>query len=109
MSDKIIPSLLTLPVELVYRILDHLDVLNILFSMQNICTRLNRIIDSYHRYQVNFSFVSQKKRARHVNSKFRPHLRIHILPIIRSPCFIIYHRQILTKVNIGSQHYILSK
>jgi hypothetical protein len=56
MSDKFVPSLRTLPVELVYRILDHLTEDTILWSMRNICTRINAIVDSYHRYQVNFSF-----------------------------------------------------
>jgi hypothetical protein len=45
-------SLLTLPVELVYQILDNIDELTILCSARNVCTRLNLIIDSYHRYQV---------------------------------------------------------
>jgi hypothetical protein len=54
MSDKMNLSLHTLPVELVYRILDNLHVLNILCSMRNVCTRINAITDSYHRYQVIF-------------------------------------------------------
>jgi len=45
-------SLHTLPVELVYRILDHLDNESIFLSCTNICRRLNDIIDTYHRYQV---------------------------------------------------------
>ncbi len=56
MSDKIIPSLQTLPVEIVYRILDHMDNFTMICSMINVCTRVNRIMDTYHRYQVNFSF-----------------------------------------------------
>ncbi len=56
MSDKMILSLLILPVELVYRILDNLNDLNIVYSMRNICTRINTIVDSYHRYQVNLLF-----------------------------------------------------
>jgi hypothetical protein len=58
MSDKIIPSLHTLAVELVYRILDHLTDLSILFSMRNVCSRIDAIVDSHHRYQVNFFIVS---------------------------------------------------
>ena len=54
MSNKIIPSLVTLPVELVYRILDHLEPFDILLSARNVCTRLNAITETYHRYQVNF-------------------------------------------------------
>jgi hypothetical protein len=49
-------SLHTLPVELVYRILDHLDNKSLFLSCTNICRRLNDIIDTYHRYQVIPSF-----------------------------------------------------
>ncbi|CAF4428045.1 unnamed protein product, partial [Rotaria magnacalcarata] len=44
-------SLVSLPIELVYRILDNLDDLTILMSLRNVCSRLNLIIDTYHRYQ----------------------------------------------------------
>jgi hypothetical protein len=57
MSNKITPSLRTIPVELVCRILDNLDPLSILLSLRNVCTRLNVIIDTYPPYQVNFSFI----------------------------------------------------
>jgi hypothetical protein len=50
-------SLHTLPVELVYRILDNLEELTILLSLRNVCTRLNDITDTYQRYQVNFNFI----------------------------------------------------
>ena len=53
MSNKGTSSLLTLPVELVYRVLDNLDELTILLSVRDVCTRLNSITDKYHRYQVN--------------------------------------------------------
>ena len=58
MSDKFIPSLHTLPVELVYRILDHLNDFSMLCSVRNVCTRINTIVDSYYRYQVNFVSIS---------------------------------------------------
>ncbi len=45
-------SLHTLPVELVYRILDNLEPETIFWSCHNVCTRLNAITDTYHRYQV---------------------------------------------------------
>jgi hypothetical protein len=57
MSDKVTPSFLTLPIEVVHRILDNLDQLTILLSVRDVCTRLNTITDSYHRYQVKFSFI----------------------------------------------------
>jgi hypothetical protein len=45
-------ALYTIPVELVYRILDNLDTLTIVLSCRNVCTRLNAITDSYCRYKV---------------------------------------------------------
>jgi hypothetical protein len=57
MSDKVTLSLHTLPVALVYCILDNLDLLTILLSVKNVCRRLNTITDAYNRYQVNFSFI----------------------------------------------------
>jgi hypothetical protein len=45
-------SLHTLPIELVYRILDNLDYRHIFLSCRNVCRRLNGIIDTYHRYKV---------------------------------------------------------
>ncbi len=54
-TDKIIPSFQTLPVELVYRILDQMDDFTMLYSMRDVCGRINRIVDTYHRYQVNFA------------------------------------------------------
>jgi hypothetical protein len=60
MSDKNLSSpFLALPVELVYRIFDNLDELSILISIRGVCTRLNSIIDTYHRYQVKFTFNVQ--------------------------------------------------
>ncbi len=45
-------SLHLLPIEMIYRILDHLDMFNILMSCRNVCQRFNNIIDTYHQYQV---------------------------------------------------------
>jgi len=59
MSEKISLKLDTLPVELIYRILDHLDALSILRSLQNVNQRMNTIITSYRPFQVNFSFHSK--------------------------------------------------
>lgn len=57
MSDKFFPCLLTLPVELVYRVMDHLDELAILCSIRKVCRRIDTIVDTYYRYQVNFSLI----------------------------------------------------
>lgn len=52
MSEIFIPSFLTLPVELVYRILDNLDEFTILCSMRNVCKRINTIVETYYPYKV---------------------------------------------------------
>ncbi|CAF1486122.1 unnamed protein product [Adineta ricciae] len=44
-------SLITLPAEFVYRILDQLSDFDLFCSMQNVCYRLNQILNTYHRYQ----------------------------------------------------------
>ena len=58
MTNEVPPCLTTLPVELIYRILDQLDELIILTSVRNVCKRFNVITDSYYRYQVMFSWVT---------------------------------------------------
>ena len=52
MSGQAASSLSTLPIELAYRILDHVQSYNILVSAYSICTRWNSIIDTYRPYQV---------------------------------------------------------
>ena len=54
MSNTNILSLHTLPVELTYRILDKLRLYDIVHSMLNVCTRLNAIVNSYHRDEVSY-------------------------------------------------------
>ena len=59
MSHNNTPSLITLPMELIYRILDCLAPKHILLSVYNVCERLNSLTDVYPPYQVksryNFS------------------------------------------------------
>ena len=52
-------SLPTLPVHLVYCILDNLRPVDIIMSVCNVCTRLNSIIDSYRPYQVKKNSLLQ--------------------------------------------------
>ncbi|CAF1020458.1 unnamed protein product [Adineta steineri] len=52
MTEKVHSSLLTLPVEIVYRILDNLDEFTILCSVRDVCHRFNLITDTYNRYQL---------------------------------------------------------
>ena len=58
MSNTNTHSLHTLPVELVYRVLDKLSLYEIVCSMLNVCTRLNAIVNSYHRDEVSFIYES---------------------------------------------------
>ncbi len=57
MSHSVTVSLSTLPVEIIYRILDYIDILTIEISLRNVCTRLKAITDAYRQYQVNFHFI----------------------------------------------------
>ena len=50
-------SLLTLPIHLVYQVLDHLQPKYLLLSAYDVCTHLNSIIDSYHPYQVKTTSI----------------------------------------------------
>lgn len=54
MTDDITISLLTLPIEIVYRILDDVDILTIEISVRNVSTRLRAITDTYRQYPVKF-------------------------------------------------------
>ncbi len=60
-------SLHTLPVELVYRILDNLSNKTIFMSCYNVCTRLNDIMKAYHRYQV-ISDINMKSYSHHFSN-----------------------------------------
>ena len=52
MSRISTPSLLTLPIEPVCRILDYLLPVDILLSVRNVSSRLDVITDTYHPYTV---------------------------------------------------------
>jgi len=47
-----------LPIELFYRIFDHLDIKSIYMSCLNVCKRLNNIIDTYDPYKVILILLS---------------------------------------------------
>lgn len=52
MSDQSSSSLSTLPVELVYRILDHFQPCNVLVSIHCVCAKWNSIVDTDQPFQV---------------------------------------------------------
>jgi hypothetical protein len=62
MSNDIIPSLINLPIELIYRIFDHLNPFDILISVRDVCTKLNTITDTYYPYQIIFTFFYELHR-----------------------------------------------
>ncbi len=77
MSENLSYSLHTLPAELVHCILDNLDQLTILFSIRNVCMRLNAITDNYYRYQVNFIFIFKEEFSfKSCSSKYSCHVDI---------------------------------
>jgi hypothetical protein len=50
----------TLPIEMVYRILDQFDdVSTIFWSLQSVCQRLNEILNTYQRYKVCLYFFKK--------------------------------------------------
>ena len=53
MANSVTPSLITLPIESVCRILDHLDSVDILLSVRDVCSRLNATTDTYSPYTIN--------------------------------------------------------
>ncbi|CAF1651393.1 unnamed protein product [Rotaria magnacalcarata] len=48
-------SLLTIPVEVLYRILDQLNIKDILFSFRRVCTKFHSITNSYNRLTIEIS------------------------------------------------------
>jgi len=58
-SSKSTRNLDTLPVELVYRILDQLNVDDIFWSMTAVCQRLNAIVNTYDPYKVSLHFLKE--------------------------------------------------
>ena len=59
MSIEYYSPLLTLPVEILHHIIDHLDTSTIFLSLSNVCTHLRAICSSYHRYQLDFSSTAK--------------------------------------------------
>jgi len=46
-------TLHTLPIDIIYRIFDHLREKDLFISINNVSQRLNAILNSYQRFQVN--------------------------------------------------------
>lgn len=52
LSHRMAVSLHTLPIELIYRILDHVNNKTLFMSCHGVCQRLNNILDTYKPYQI---------------------------------------------------------
>jgi hypothetical protein len=52
-------SLLALPVEILHRVLDDLDIFSILISFRRVCRRFNAITNTYNRYELDLSSISE--------------------------------------------------
>jgi hypothetical protein len=59
MSKYLIPSLETLPVEIVHRVFDNLDAHTILSSVRGTCRRFQALVNSYDRFILNFKQISR--------------------------------------------------
>ena len=67
-GNLFVPSLVTIPVDLVYLIFDHLDELALLCSVRDVCRRMNQIVDSYSPYQVS-SVLGMGMHSRYQSSR----------------------------------------
>lgn len=61
MAEQKICSWAMLPVELVYRILNHLEPSNRILSVYDVCTNLNSYVDHYYPLQVWITFLIRSK------------------------------------------------
>jgi len=61
------PSLYTLPIELLHRIIDYVDAETIFFSFRNVCKYFYTIINSYNQYKLDFRSITKPAfhRVRH--------------------------------------------
>ncbi|CAF1009129.1 unnamed protein product [Adineta steineri] len=115
MSNQNISTFLTLPVELVYRILDHQLDFTILCSMRNVCQRFNNIVDSYDRYQTltTLDLESNEIRdigAQHLTNVLRYNTTLTTLSLARNAIRDVgaqyladglQHSTTLTTLNLG--------
>ena len=60
-ANEVPLSFMTLPVELVYRVFDHLNDFELFCFTHDICQRLNTIVDTYNRNQVSSAITIQAK------------------------------------------------
>ena len=49
-----------LPVEVIYKILDELDISTIFISLYNVCHRFNEILSTYNQYHLNLNYFHKE-------------------------------------------------
>jgi hypothetical protein len=59
MSNNLVPSIETLPVELFHRIFDNLDAETILFSIRPVCRLFRSVVNTYNRYVLDLKSISR--------------------------------------------------
>ena len=59
MSNKIVPSIESLPVELLYRIFDNLDAETIILSIRPVCRLFRAVATTYDRYDLDLKLISK--------------------------------------------------
>ena len=64
-------SLLTLPIELLHRVFDYLDVQTILDSFRGVCTQLAAVVNTYNRFELDFNSIS-KSDCERISHLIRP-------------------------------------
>lgn len=72
MSAKETPTLTTLPVELIYEILHHLDVRDIALSFRYVCSDFYYITNSYNRYKISIQSTSPESEVRRLSRVIQP-------------------------------------
>jgi hypothetical protein len=60
MSNNIVQSIETLPVELLYRIFDNLDAQTILLSLRSVSKLFRSVVNNYNRYILDFQLISKR-------------------------------------------------
>jgi hypothetical protein len=65
------PTFDELPVEIIYKILDELDVCTILISLYNVCHRFDEILSTYNQYDLDLKNISLKN-FELISSRIRP-------------------------------------
>lgn len=72
MSVSCPPSLLTLPTEILHRILDRLDTKDILLSFRNVCVHFRAVTNVYNRYKIQVTTTSPEDDVRLLCRMIKP-------------------------------------